>query len=199
MLFFSLFLAFAFIVSYSSILGYSVAATTSTKLSTVGPTAFATATANAVVTGFYPILNISVKCGNSVETGAVFSEMSNSIALLEANNSVSNFYPLQHNLSVYAGNANTLQIYEYEYSGLNASAVTCAKFSTGAVVELPPQITFLVESQKVPVALQNSSRSYVLPATLTQNMSAIIPVKISALLTSSGALYGNLSVTRAQV
>lgn len=194
----SIFLAVIFIVSYSSI-GLNIGQTTSTTTVKVQPTAFATSDANALVTGFSPSLNITVACKNSTLSASVFSYMSNSLALLEANNSVSIFFPIQHNISIESGNANTMQIYLYEHSKLNASASACAAFYTGEIVQLPSAMTFTVGTQKVPVILQTSSRYYTLPVTLSQNLSMSVPVKVSALLTQNGSIYGNLSVSRTQV
>ena len=195
----SLFLAVIFIISYSSILGYSVAQTTSVATTSVGPTAFATATANGVVTGFAPYLNVSVKCSNSIETNNVFTQIYNNSAVLGANNSVSAILPSRHNLSIDTNTANALQVYNYLYSKLNTSAELCATFYTGETVRLPKDIIFNAGGQKVPVILPNNTRNYTLFSTLSQNMSLIIPLRISALLTQSGAIYKNLSVSRAQV
>ncbi len=196
---FALFIAVIFIVSYSTVFSSTAVSTSTTTAKQSGPTTFASGTSNATVTGYAPQMNISVKCSNSLETAAVFLQVSNSITDLEANNSVSIFYPLHYNITVQAGNSNTLQIYSYEYSRMNASAVQCTAFATGQVVELPQKITLVVQNQKLPITLQNDSRSYILPTTLTQNMSSLVHVKIAALVTQTGALYGNLSVTRAQV
>ncbi len=191
---FALFIMVIVIVSYTTIFSNNGVSSTSTTTAAPGPTVFATGTSNAAVTGYAPIMNISVKCPGSSATANVFSKLSNGIATLEANNSVATFYPVQYNLSIESGNANVLQIYGYEYGLLNSSTLSCATFSTVQFIELPAQVILTAEAQKVSVPL--NGRNYTLPVILSQSMNSIVQVKIAALLTQSGTLYGNLSLTR---
>ncbi|MEM3838957.1 MAG: hypothetical protein QXF01_00015 [Candidatus Micrarchaeaceae archaeon] len=191
----SFILAIIFIISYSY-LGLGVTPPAASTTTAEQPAAYATAIANAIVVGFSPSINISVKCTNAEQTKQVYLAISNSIALLEANNSVSDFIPIGSNISVSSGNANSLQIYNYEYSSLNASAKSCVTFAGGEVVRLPPEITFDVQGQEIPVFIQNASIENMLPLNFSQNLSYTIPVKVSALLTQNYTVYGNMAVTR---
>ena len=68
-------------------------------------------------------------------------------------------------------------------------------FSSGVLAMLPQQIMLDANSNIVHLALTNSSRNYEFSAAFSNSMSETVPVRIAALLTSNGTLYGNLSVT----
>ncbi len=187
--------ALIFIISYASIGNFGTAVS-STTTSRAPPTVYAYGFANAVVYGYSPQINVSVKCNNSIESTAVISLISNETANLESNNSVSTYYTIGKNMTIGAGSANSLQIYNHLYGKLNASEASCARFATGALIGLPPVVQMVVQSQKIPVAMSNATGRTLVPINFTQNMSLVIPVRVAAFLTQNATLYGNVSITR---
>ncbi len=191
----ALFFAVIFIISYSTVFNFGSPAGTTTVASRPA-TVYAFAYSNAIVSEYTPVLNISVKCPDAAESIGVSAEISNAISALEANNSVRTFYSVSSHISLDAGNSNTIQIYNYIYSHLNASGEACAAFSSGALFLLPKVINFTVKTQTVQVVLQNSTRRFIAPINLTHNASLVAGVRIAAFLTQNATVYGNLSITR---
>ncbi len=187
--------AMIFIISYASIGNFGAVAS-STTTAVAPPTLYAYGFANAMVYGYSPQINVTVKCSNSSESNIVISKISNATADLESNNSVSTYYTIGRNITIGAGSENSLQIYGYLYGKLNASESGCSRFASAALIVLPPVVTFNVESQKIPIAISNASSRSIVPINFSGNMSLVIPVRVAAFITTNEVIYGNVSITR---
>lgn len=191
----AVFFAVIFVVSYSTVFNFGAPVAGTTTVPAEKPALYATGYDNATVFGYAPFMNISVSCGSAALDGNVIADISGVVSSLQANNTVSTFYPLGNTIVVESGSANTFDIYNRVLGRLNATEGGCVGFSSGVLAMLPQQIMLDANSNIVHLALTNSSRNYEFSAAFSNSMSETVPVRIAALLTSNGTLYGNLSVT----
>ena len=187
----ALFVAVIFITSYAAFSSFGGTPVTTTKTGhTAPPTLYAAGIANATLVNYTPTLNLTVNCKNtSTNVSAKVTALLNK---LQANGSVSSVYTFGKNSTLLDGNDNTIQLYHLISANTNSSS--CLSYSTGGEVRLPRVIKLSVENQVAEVSTNNTL--YTVPVTLSSNLSNTIKVRIGALLTQNGTLYGNLSVTR---
>jgi hypothetical protein len=192
---FALFIAVIFVTSYAAFDNFGGAQNAAAnKSQQAPPTVYAAGLANATLTNYTQSLNITVLCKNG--SANLTGRINNLLGVLETNGSVASYVPFGDNDTVLDGNANTLSLYDYISSRTNTTALPCVYYNTGGVVYLPASIKLSVEGQSATLQLGNK-RTYVVPVRLTSNLSATLKVRVAALLTANGSVYGNLSVTKA--
>ncbi len=193
----ALFVAIIFITSYlaSANLGSSLGSN-STKGKGTPQTVYAIGFANGTISNYTDTLNVSVLCGSPNSAKAI-GNLTNEVGRLEANHSVSTYFQAGNNITILSGSEETNSIYSRLYKSIDTAQANCTTFSTGAVVLLPSQVKLYVASQLITLGVGRNVDRYVVPVTLSQNMSSVLKLRIAALITSNGSVYGNLSVTRA--
>ena len=159
-------------------------------------TYYATAQAKANITSYGQVLAVNVSCANA--TG-VESSISSLLTVMERNGSVSNFYsPSPGQILVQLGNYTAYGAYAYLAGRIGAGA-SCASFASQATVQLPASMPFRIPLAKstLTVEIPSGQRSFVLPVVLSAGMVRSVNVSVAALVTETGAVYGNMTVTRA--
>lgn len=188
----SIFVALIFLTSYAAF-GNEQVKTNTTTTTVPAQTFYASAHGFANITSYAPYLNINISCSN---VSNVSSELNNALMPFYKNGSVSNFYLQQaSSMLVQTGNMSSNSIYSLLIKEIDGSAA-CTSFYSSANLKLPSRMSFYVPTQKsnVIILINASQQGASVPIELTQNMSNSINVSVSALLTATGSIYGNLSV-----
>lgn len=157
------------------------------------PTVYGLATANAVVSSYNNTFSVLASCKNS--TVAVTTKVGGIISELEQNNSIYNSYTIGNETVVESGIMNTSAEYKFFGSQLNKTAFSCLVFSTDAAVTLPPTLVVYIINKTYTLSVPANLRSSEIPITLSANMTALVPVRVSTLVTNNGTIY-SLNVTR---
>ncbi len=190
----ALFVAVIFITSYLSFINFgSPLAQNTTK--PVPQTVYAVGFANASIFSFTNLLNITVTCPAPNST-IVINNLTNTLNALQGNSSVLNVFPAGNNITIETGKLNALGVYARLYPDLDNSTAKCTAFKSAAVAHLPSTITMYVGTQTVSLGV-GGNNTYDIPLTIEQNLSNTIRVRVAALFTTNGSIYGNLSVTKA--
>ncbi len=189
----SIFVAVIFLTSYAAFGSNGSNTTTTTVSSNPGQTFYAVGNVTGAITGYGPALSLTMKCNASAMSNE--SAMLNDLlANLEANNSISNYYsPTQSQFMIETGNLNSSGAYRYIYPKLTQTEQGCTTFSSQAVLQLAPLAHFTAQGQKIAVPL-TGARQYGMRLNLTQNMQQSYNLRIAALLTINGTIYGNVTV-----
>ncbi|HUB92784.1 MAG TPA: hypothetical protein VL945_02385 [Candidatus Saccharimonadales bacterium] len=192
----ALFIGLIFISSYftlSNLNPGSQQQSQSAAKATVPQTVYGFAFANATITGYNNTMTIVTSCNNS-DAAAVAANVSQVVSRLETNNSIYNSYSLGNETLVEAGTLNTESIYKVFSTELNSTALSCITFSASAVIALPAVLNVYVINRTYELAVPASLRTSSVPATLYPNMTGIVPVRVSTLVTNNGTIY-SLNVT----
>lgn len=192
----ALFVAVIFITGYlasANITGGAPQGSSSSKGKGAPQTVYAFGFTNGTIVNYTNELNISISCKNST---TLVNNLTSTISYLEAHNNVSTYFQDGGNITILDGTEATNSLYLQLGSAVTNSTSNCVKFSTGAVLSLPSPVKLYVQSQSVSLQLGGAADRYIVPITLANNMSAKVHVRVAALLTSNGSVYGNLSVTK---
>ncbi len=152
-------------------------------------TVYGVATANAIITGYSNTTYIAVSCKNASADSSVSSKLSRFVTALEHNNSVYNSYSLPNETVVQAGNMDTTALYGFFRDSFNATSFSCLGFSAAATIQLPASLSVFIVNKSYSLLVPASLRYSQIPVTLTQNMSNVVKVRVSALVTDNGTLY----------
>lgn len=174
--------------------GSGSTSTSQSGSSTIPQTIFATATANAMVTGYNNTMATYLHCKNST---AISTKLNSIISSLEQNNSIYNSYSVQNETLIEDGTSNTLVLYSLITNPLNATANSCISLQSSVNVLLPQTLNMSVQSQAYTAVVPSNMRSYSIPIVLSNNNPSVIKVKISALVTQNGTIY-SMNVSRIQ-
>lgn len=192
----TVFIAVIFIASYASF-GNNGTGTLVTSITTSVPpqTAYAAANVNGTVSGYGPIMSMFITCNNvSLKNSTIYS-ISNILTSLENNNSVNNFFsPNQTTFTVYTANMNPYNVSTYLNSTMPNSQFECINLRSQTILTIPSKINFTVASQHVLIPIPANLRNYT-SNTKVVPINSKLPLRISTLLTSTGAIFGNLSVS----
>lgn len=188
----TLFIAIIFVTSYFSLTNYNTSQKNATT--TVPPTIFTYGIVNASVADYGGTMSISVSCGNA--TNATMSDFSAILSSLQANGSVVTDYSVGDRISVDIGSLNASSLYGYMARHATGAEMNCSTFSSSVVLLLPTSMQAQVQGSTYTIYLPESTRRYSLPATFPLNSTNNITVKVSALITVNGTVYGNLDVAR---
>lgn len=189
----SIFVALIFLFSYASYGNFGTPGGKTTT-TTVPPTYYATGNANATVLGYGSVMTATARCNSSIQNATV-SRISNSLIALQKNGSINNYYPTTpSSFTLYAGSENTIQLYAFVNKNLNSTSILCTSFKSQTVIQLPQTVQFFVNSQKVNIQIPTALRNQTISATVLNSRS--MPIRIAALLTQNGIIYGNMSITQ---
>lgn len=190
-------IAAIFISSYISLANYGGSQNQTQASTTINAqTVFASGTANATITGYYPTFAIYLQCKNATLDNSTIDQLSNTLTNLENNNNVSNFYPLNKKIIVNSGSSNSIALYSYLSPMINQSAYNCTVFSGSASIELPSAVKMKVQTQVVSIPIPGNLRNSSLSLNFSKNISGQVPVKVSALLYLNGSIAGSMEVSR---
>ncbi len=189
-----LFIAAIFISTYLSNANYSVPTSVTTS---IPQTAFGQGVANVVITGYGSPLSLSVACINKSKNNSTVSNVTLILTNMENNNSISNFYNSNMNFQVAAGNASSYGIYKY-FQNSNSVQFGCLNFTGPAYIALPLAINFTVGSQKVQIPVTSNYRNNTITLPLSYGIGSHLRMKVSALITANGTLYGPLGLSMIQ-
>ncbi|VVB76932.1 Uncharacterised protein [uncultured archaeon] len=191
----ALFVAAIFFTSYAAFGGGGNTTTVSTTTTVSAQTFYATGSAQANVVSYGQLMNISISCAN---VSAVSGSINGFLSELETSGRVGNFYsPYGSEILVQAVNGTSYDVYNALVARMGQDAA-CSTFSSQVEVTLPAAVRLSVPLAKTTITLNlpASARNYALPVTLSGAALSAINVSIAALVTDSGALYGDLSVMR---
>lgn len=193
----AVFVAAIFIASYASFGNNGSNLGSGASTTTVAPqTVYGSGNANATVIGYGTTMSIFVKCDSTGLTNSTIYNVSLMLSRLEANNSVSNsFQPNQTTFTVYTGNFDSYRLANYIGTNIGTNSSACLSYKGQTDLELPSNVTFAVQGQTVQLPIPQSLRRLGIFATL-KPINAQVPLRISALLTSNGMIFGNLSITQ---
>ncbi|HVA83042.1 MAG TPA: hypothetical protein VNF06_02670 [Candidatus Aquilonibacter sp.] len=193
----AVFVAAIFIASYASFGNNGSNLGSSGPTTTIAPqTVYGSGNANAIVIGYGPTMSIFVKCNSIGLTNSTVYNVSLMLSNLEADNNVSNsFQPNQTTFTVYTGKLNSYQLASYLGSNMGTNSSACLSYRGQTNLQLPSNVTFAVQGQTVPLPIPQSLRNLEIFTTL-KPINANVPLRISALLTSNGMIFGNLSITQ---
>ncbi len=192
----SVFVALIFLTSYAAFGGGAPGNSTGTTTLTPSQTFYAVANGNATITSYSSVMNIDILCAN---VSNVSSRISTALQALEKNGSVSNFYSQQAaQMLVQAGNLTTHALFLLLYND-SGSGAACTQFTSTANVKLPRNLTFYLPSQgnSAIISIPSSMQAYSVPITLSLNMSSVMKITASTLLTANGTIYGGIRVQQA--
>jgi hypothetical protein len=189
----ALFVAAIFLTSYAAFSGNSSRNTTSTS-STVA-TYYAVGSTNAAITGYNNTLFVNVSCKGTLQNQTV--DKINAVATqLENNGSVLTYSSSGNSFQIGPQNMNSKKIYDYIYTKLDSNSTNCTVFSTTATVELPGLIQMDVQGQSITANVPYSVALQQISLTLNQSMPSSLPLRVAALVTANGIVYGSPSITR---
>jgi hypothetical protein len=189
----SLFVAVIFVASYTSMSTNPLPSQSKTS-TTIVQTIYSYAFANAVVTGYASTATVAIGCNATVQA-SIGSKISSILTLLRKNNSVSNYYSPSSNMTlVYLGNMNMSKFYRYVSNYIGANDMACTSVQTDAEVLLPTTMNFYIQSQPYPIVIPSNLRAQRVPVSMHGNMSNMLKLKVYALVTVSGNIYGNMSI-----
>ena len=190
----AIFVAAIFLSSYASFANQSPQNTTS--ISSAIATYYAVGYANASITGYNSILSINIMCRAAVQNSTV-NRIGSSIASLENNGSVLTSSANRTGFQVAPGELDSYSIYNYIYRKLDSNSTACASFSTPATVSLPLMINMSVQGQTLGISIPQGAVQQQVNLDLTQNMSRSMRLRVSALITRNGTVYGSITTSRA--
>ncbi|MGC8586885.1 MAG: hypothetical protein ACP5K9_01175 [Candidatus Micrarchaeia archaeon] len=194
----AIFIAVIFVASYASFSSNSSApaARTTTVTSIAYLPQYGASEVNASITGYSSVFSIDAVC-NAM---AVQNGVSAILNKLESNGSVSNYYsPSNSTISVQSGSMNSSEIYNYVSRSLNGTAMNCTRFSGQASIALPDKIGFTVDKYSFVATVPQQQDTYYIPIYINSTAHKNALVKVAALFTPNGTIYGNLSVTLIRV
>jgi len=194
----AIFIAIIFLASYAAFGGNSSAPSRQTTTVTSIPylPQYGATEVNASITGYSPVFSIYTVC-NSADIQNALNSMLNK---LEKNGSISNYYsPDNTTVSVQAGSMNASSTYSYISKMLNQSALNCTRFSAQATVALPNRIGFKVNGYSFVAVIPQQQDFYTVPVYINSTVHKSALVKVAALFTPNGTIYGNMSVTLIRV
>ncbi|MDE1850742.1 MAG: hypothetical protein KGH54_03040 [Candidatus Micrarchaeota archaeon] len=193
----AVFVAAIFIASYASFGNNGSNLGSSGTTTTVAPqTVYGSGNANAMVTGYGPTMSIFIKCNSLGLTNSTVYNVSLMLSNLEANNNVSNsFQPNQTTFTVYTGKLNSYQLANYLSTNIGTNSSACLSYKGQTNLELPSNVMFAVQGQRVSLPIPQNLRNLEL-FTALKPINSQVPLRISALLTSNGMIFGNLSITQ---
>lgn len=191
----ALLIAAMFVSSYISLTTYGNQGSATT---TVPQTVFGQASATGFITSYQTPLSITVACANSIHNNATITNMSLVLGNMENNNSISNFYNSNNNFQVAGGNITIYQVYTYFQKSPNATRFNCLNFTSPARIYLPPFLNMSIGAQKVEITLNGTQRNVSLTTSLSKGINTKVKLRIGALITSNGTVYGPMSVSMTQ-
>jgi len=193
----AVFVAAIFIASYASFGNMGSNLGSPGPTTTVAPqTVYGSGNANAMVTGYGPTMSIFIRCNSTGLVNATVYNVSVMLSRLEANNNVSNsFQPNQTTFTVYTNKLNSYQLASYVTSNIGTNSSACLLYKGQTNLELPRNVTFAVQGQSVQLPIPQNLRNFTLFTSL-KPINAQIPLRISALITANGMIFGNLSITQ---
>ena len=189
----ALFVAVIFLTSYAAFSSNSPANTTST--SSVVATYYAVGSANGTIAGYNSTLYVNVSCRGALGNQTI--NRINAIATdLENNGSVLTYSSSGNSFQIGPQSMNSKSIYSHIYSSISPNSTSCTGFSTIATVDLPSYIEMNVQGQSIKVAVPGRLSSQQISMQLNQSMPSAIPLRIAALITQNGTIYGSPSISR---
>ncbi len=151
---------------------------------------------NAVITGYNSTVQILVGC-NSSQSTAISTTIGNILSRLETNNSISNTYSIQNETEVQTGSVGAAQLYSIMAARLNSSAMSCVRFSSRALAELPGTVSLYIVNKTYQISIPQNLSTVQIPVVFSSNTPRQVPVKVAALIELNGTVY-SLNVTEAQ-
>jgi len=188
----AIFVAAIFITSYASF-GTRTSQGQKTTTTAINNAFYSRATVAAAITGYGPALTINVSCSNASK---VYEQVNNILLNYEKNGSVNTYFSQGSNqFQIESGTLSSYAIYLSMKQGLGSNA-TCIVANPTFFVQLPSTVVFYntVLGVNETVTLQKSQTKYEISARFEQNVSNVITVYVSTLLTPQGAVSGNLTV-----
>ena len=85
-------------------------------------------------------------------------------------------------------------MYTYFKEKLNATQFNCLGFVAPAYIRLPSTINFTINTQTIGIPINATSTNQTLLMPITDNIGNVLRVKVSALITQNGTIYGPLSI-----
>ncbi len=188
----ALFIGLIFISTYISLTNYNSSQQTSTT--TVPPTAFAEGFAEGTIIGYGTPLYFNATCSNTIIQNASITSISNSLDILQKNNSISSFYPSGESIIVAPQNMNAYQINDFINETINATESKCISSFAMTYVRIPGALNLTANGQKIliPVPANSTNESIILNPTYKQG--STIRLKVSTLLTANGTIYGPINI-----
>jgi hypothetical protein len=188
----SFFVLIIFLASYASLSGTGAPQQTTTT--TVPQAVYAIGFANASIISYGPTMSVSLNCNSTKLLNSTTYFVSNILNALEKNDSINNYLGNnQNSFTIYVNRFNSSVVYGYIVSRLNATAKNCTSFKGQALVTLPSNMIFAVNGQNYSIQIPYNKRNYTVGAGFS-SVSNKAQVRVSALLTYNGTVYGNMSV-----
>lgn len=193
----AIFVAAIFIASYASFGNTGSNLGSGASTTTIAPqTVYGSGNANATVKGYGPTMSIYIRCNSIGLLNATAYNVSLMLSKLEANNNVSNsFQPNQTTFTVYTNKLNSYQLASFMGANLGANSSACLSYRGQTVLQLPSNLILSVQSQKATVQIPQRMRNFTI-FTALKPINTQIPLRISALITVNGTIFGNLSITQ---
>lgn len=189
----AIFVAVIFLTSYASF-GTRNSQVPKTTTTVISNAFYSTSTVDAAITGYGPALTINVSCSNASK---VYGQVNNILLNYEKNGSVNTYFPQGSNqFQIESGMRSSYAIYLSMKQSLGSNA-TCIVANPTFFIQLPSTVVFYTPALRSneTVILQKSQTKYEISARFEQNVSNVIAVYVSALVTPQGVVYGNLNVS----
>ncbi len=187
----AIFVAVIFISSYVSLVNYN---TPQNATTTLPATIYAQGVANAILSGYGGALYLNITCKNHTYAAETVNTLTVYLNRLEDNNSILNYFNSGWNISVAPENMSTYSVYNGAIAQLNGDESACVAGYATAFAKLPQTVYMNTGTQVAPVALAQREQNASFPSEISLPAGASLRVKLSALITSNGTIYGPISL-----
>ncbi len=191
----SIFVAVIFIASYAAFGSTGPTNMQPSTTSTIPPTTFGIGNTNALIYGYGQLMYIDINCNNSSVVNLTNSKITNVLSELEINNSINNYFSSNlTTFNVYTGKSDSFGVKAVVNSSLDNSSRSCTNFVGQLNIRLPQIVKFTLSGQKLSITMPPKSLNETILAKV-RPIGENLPIRIGALITANGTVYGNFTIT----